>query len=133
MFLKPVNCNFILFYGVFTNDAEISNILRLKKMSHDDFYGYIYSQGLQYQRVGDNKRAKEYIVGKQLDYYNDFVAMKIKYNEGKFRFEHMNGQPVPAQLTPVEEMEVNHKLLELGFFPNTNYYLFHNYDSNLIK
>ena len=133
MYVKPVTCNMMLYYGVFTNEAEISNILHVKKLKLEDFYGYIYSRDLQFQRVGNSKNSKELVVGKQLDYYNDFVAMKIMHVGSEIKCTHMNGKDIKLKLTSQEENEVNTKLLELGFFPNTNYYLFHNYDSKLIK
>jgi len=133
MYIKPVQCSLYVYYGTFTHAGEISNILKNKRLSQDDFYAYIAQAGLMYRRIADEDRSKEIIVGKQLDYYQDFVAMKLIQTGEGVQMKHLNNSSVKLRLTSEEETEVEQKLLKLGFFPNCSYYMFHSYNSRIFK
>jgi hypothetical protein len=133
MYVKPVQCSLYTYYGVLTHEGEIANILRNKRLQKEDFYVYIAQAGLNYRKLADEERSKEIIVGKQLDYYPDFVAMQIKHTKDGITMNHLNKTPVKMILDKQEEMKINQKLLELGFFPNSGYYMFQSYCSKIIK
>jgi len=133
MYVKPVQCSLYMYYGTLTHAGEIANILRNKKLTKDDFYAYVSKAGLTYRNIADEDRSKEIVVGKMLDYYPDFVAMKIKHTADGIKMSHLNKTPVKMKLTQEEELKVNQALLGLGFFPDCGYYMFHSYSSKIIK
>ena len=47
--------------------------------------------------------------------------------------QYMDGVTPNIKLSKEEEMEINNKLLKLGFFTNTEYYIINSYESNLVK
>jgi hypothetical protein len=77
MFFKPVECNASIFYGIFVSAGEVSTAM--KRFHHKgDMYSFIYGNGLEYVRVGDDDRANEFIIGKKIDFYHNFLAVKLK-------------------------------------------------------
>jgi hypothetical protein len=133
MYLKPVECSSHIFFGVYSHQGEISNILHIHKMKQEEFYHLIDDAGLEYIQVGDEKRSREFIIGKRISYKREGFVTKLVFSNENMSLEYMDGTKPNIKLTKEEEMEINSKILKLGFFTNTDYYLINSYQSNLIK
>jgi len=118
---------------VYSHRGEIANILHLKKLKDDDFYFLITEFGLEYTKIGDTKRSNNYIVGKRIHSYDNTTVMKLVFTDNQMKFQYMNGTTPDIKLDKKEEMEINNKLLKLGFFSNADYYLVNTYKSNIIN
>lgn len=133
MYLKPVQCDAYIYFGVYTQIGEISNILFMNNRSRDELDDMIHENGLSILKIGDNARAQEYVVGKQLDYYPNFIATQLTFDsEGQMSLKHLNNKVPKIKMEKSEETAINSKLLKIGFFSNAKYYFIHSYKSNVI-
>lgn len=133
MYIKPVECYIHIFFGIYSHQGEISNILHIHKMNNDEFYHLIDDAGLEYIQVGDEKRSREFVIGKRISYKREGLITKIIFNGDNMSLQYMDGVTPNIKLSKEEEMKINNKLLKLGFFTNTEYYIINSYESNLIK
>lgn len=132
MFFKPVECNEFIFYGIFVSIGEVSTAMK-RFHYKGDMYSFIYSHGLEYMRVGDDERANEFVIGKKLDFYHNFLAVKLKFDENGMYMQHLDGKKIEVKLSEKEEVDLKKQIFELGFFSNLQYYMIHSYKANRIE
>lgn len=135
MFLRPVQCDAYIFFGIYTHIGELSRVLGRNHMDMDAFKTYLANKDITLFKIGDNERAKEFVIGKQIDYYKNFIATEILFNpdDSIQCLRHLNGEMPKIKLPKEKELEINRNLLQLGFFANARYYFFHSYSTHLIK
>ena len=132
MFFKPVECNASIFYGIFVSIGEIQSAMKRFKFK-GDIYSFIYSNGIEYVSVGDNKLSQEFLIGKKIDFYHNFLAVKLKFGEDGMYLQHLDGQIPNIKMSDFEEVELKKKLFQMGFMNNLDYYMVHNYKSNRLE
>jgi len=135
MFLKPVECDEYIFYGLYANVGEVTRVLGRAQMEFEDLQKALIERDLTLLKIGDNARARECIIGKQIDVYQNFIATEIMFdkNDNIQCLRHLNGKIPNIKLSKEEETQINRYLLQLGFFANARYYLVHSYSTHLIK
>ena len=132
-YLKPVEFSSHIFYGVYSHQGEISNILHSHGIKNEDFFQLVYDNNLDYSRIGDGKRSNEYVIGKRIHSYRDTNVIKMLFVDNQMRLEYMNGKSPNIKLSNEEEREINSILLKIGFFPNSEYYLVNTYEAHLVN
>lgn len=130
MFLKPIEVDVFIYYGIFVGQGEVDHVLK-RNQQKGNMYEFIYGQSLEYMRVGDSKKSKEYVIGKQIDLCRNFSAIRMHYDmNGKLTMAHMNRTKIEPKLSKETEMGIKEKLFKIGFLVEPDYYLFHSYTVN---
>ena len=126
-------------YGVFVSQGEVDAARKrfygklAKNANMYDNYDFIYNNGLEYIRVG---KSREYVIGKRIEIYRKFVAVKLKFDDDtgeKMHLQHMNGTVPSIKLSYKEELEIRQKLFSVYFMALPDYYMVHAYTSHRIE
>lgn|SRR5574344_449269 len=132
MFFKPVECQCIIYYGIFVSIGEISSAMKRFKYN-GDIEGFIFTNSLNFTRIGDINRSKEFIIGKEIDLYDKFLSMKLKFNDKGMYLQHMNGKIPNIKLSDTDELNIKKNLFKIGFLSQPEYMLIHSYKANRLE
>ena len=69
----------------------------------------------------------------KLDFYHNFLAVKLKFDENGMYMQHLDGKKIEVKLSEKEEVDLKKQIFELGFFSNLQYYMIHSYKANRIE
>jgi len=130
LFLKPVQCNCFIYFGVIVSEGEIKSAMKRLKHKSDDIYGFVFSKGLQFQRIGNSKKSARFVIGKEIFDWYAFTQMELSFDNDNINLLNRSGNPINVRLSQKEQHDITMKISALGFYNLTNYYMIHNYEIN---
>ena len=125
MFIQPIAINVFVYYGIIISEGELKTIM--KRQGMNDVYAFVYSNKLQYKKMGNASKGNQYVIGKEI--YSCYGFNYMNLQDG-VKLTDKNNLPFTVKLSMEEEFEVKEKLYKPGFFNIADYYLVFNYDKN---